>query len=167
MPKIAATLASLLLIASSIGVNIARYPQVGRTLVPAPAEAAGTVNPSPTGDSRSTADESPRVETANTTDPNPVKTATALPTAEEQQRLVKRALPVEPVSAKPAAPVPMETTVPIVDVRPVARTGHQANGSDSPPEDGEVRRLPSVEVTGFRNADSEVIAANYPTTATP
>ena len=32
MPKFAATLASLLLIASSIGVNIARYFQVGRTV---------------------------------------------------------------------------------------------------------------------------------------
>jgi hypothetical protein len=31
VPKFAATLASLLLIASSVGVNIARYPQVGRT----------------------------------------------------------------------------------------------------------------------------------------
>ncbi len=166
MPKIAATMASLLLIASSIGVNIARYPQVGRTLVPAPAEAAGTVNPSPAGDSRSTADESPRVETANTTDPQRVKTATVLPTAEEQ-RLVKQELPAVSVSAKPAAPVPMEAKVPIIDVRPVARTGHQANGSDCPPEDDEVRRLPTVEVTGFSNADSEVTFANYPTTGTP
>ena len=42
MPRLAATLASILLIASSIGVNIVRYPQVGRSIEPSTAGAAET-----------------------------------------------------------------------------------------------------------------------------
>ena len=43
VPKLAATLASLLLIASSIGVNIARYPQVGRIIDAGPPTATAAI----------------------------------------------------------------------------------------------------------------------------
>ena len=123
MPKLAATLASLLLIASSIGVNIARYPQVGRTLDPPSAEIRlRTANPSQTGTVGSMVGETRPVETAATRGLKPGKAEIALPAVDEQQSSVKQEVPAVPVAAKPAPPVQPEPTVPIIDVWPVAES---------------------------------------------
>ena len=150
MPKLAATLASLLLIACSIGVNIARYPQVGRALDPPCAATAEPANLSPA------ASQTPPVETTDKADLTPVKPEVAAPVAEEAKPAAgERESRAVSAAAPSAPPAQTDLTVPIVDVRPMAPAGRQANGGGSPAGDGEVRRLPAVESNGFAAADTD------------
>ena len=84
MPKLAATLASFLLIASSIGVNIARYPQVGRTMDAAAAGAAETASP------LQNAGDIPHVEKADA-DQSPVGQEKAPPAVTEKRQTLPMA----------------------------------------------------------------------------
>ena len=168
MPKLAATLASLLLIASSIGVNIARYPQVGRMAEPGNASAA-----EPAGLPQ-TASQSQPVETADRDMPTakaeagPATEKPRSPAQEPQQRQPFSVVQTE----RPAPPAQADAAVPIIDVRPMVPvanlTGH-TGGSPAPAN--ELRRLPPVETAGTAGTETNslpgVEAAAYPSTSTP
>jgi hypothetical protein len=166
VPRLAATLASLLLIASSIGVNIARYPRVGRTMDATAAGAAETASPS------QTASEAPRVEKPEANQ-LPLRPEVAAPAVREtlpdvasgdphSDRMV--ALAPQPVAAQ------KDTSVPIVDVRPMVSVGDAPTiGMESPVNPSRFQRLPPVESSGQVSFDGGVTddGASYPTTATP
>jgi len=161
VPKLAATLASLLMIASSIGVNIARYPRVGHSIDPqvgrtndhgqadvAPAEPAQAANPEPI-----------------TLPPPPVETAQAVPPTKANESASNG-------EAKQQSGMVTPVTVPIIDVRPMAPAANsQTDSGNSPAADDQVQRLPPVETNGFTMQDAEPASPNdsasYPTTATP
>jgi hypothetical protein len=174
VPKFSATLASLLLIASSIGVNIARYPQVGRTVDAGQrTDAAGTVTPAQTV-------QQPRiVETANL-DSLPAS-ETRIESARSSQ--VAAVAPTEnprgegSFNPKPAVgtalsqPLP---AVPILDVRPmvpIANLPAAAAAADPLAAANQVQRLPPVEPTvsaaGEFQAARPDEAGQYPATSTP
>lgn len=178
MPKLAATLASLILIASSIGVNIARYPNVGRTAEPGSASAVEPAT-SPAPASGCPASESPatsQTQPVDTPDRDmPAAKADAAPATEtpsppaqepqqgEQSPLVQ--------AGRPAADVQADTVVPITDVRPMAPVGNLTGSSGDLPRAGEIRRLPPVDfaastVTDFGPVQSLSTSA-YPRTSTP
>ncbi len=164
VPKFAATLASLLLIASSIGVNIARYPEVGRSVEPAvQTGAAETTNSTPP------AQQSDLGERANP-DSLPRREITAL--APTENRPIGGAL-----DSKAAAGTPrpqLGPAVAILDVQPrvpVAGLPTAGGGAIPPSGDGEVRRLPPIEPSTSTAGDLQdawIDAAEpYPATATP
>jgi hypothetical protein len=93
VPRIAAALASLLLVASSIGVNIARYPTVGQTVGGA-APVALSASTAPTPVAQAVAPARPAATAKPTAPP-------ALP--EKPAVAVVSSPPAKPVSAKPAA----------------------------------------------------------------
>jgi hypothetical protein len=174
VPKFAATLASLLLIASSIGVNIARYPQVGQTMgADERARAAETADFSPA------AQQTNLVETANQdtrqageTGAEPAKPQAAATVAQNEQPRV-----AEPIEKKPAdSPAPSQPgpVVPILDVRPMvpvaSLTGATASQDPRACAD-EVRRLPPVDsrvspITDLQAAETDGSEA-YAATSTP
>ncbi len=172
MPKLASTLASLLLIASSIGVNAVRYPQVGRAIEPHTATAAESAN-SPPAASGQLASQNPPVDTSEAGTPAPTPQTIRMdaeqlpPTAPEfQQSPVFAAAPAE------RAPPPANVTVPIVDVRPMVPVADlTANNGGSAMTVGAVSRLPPVEISGMAASDTDSarpsFASAYPTTATP
>jgi hypothetical protein len=166
VPRLAATLASLLLIASSIGVNITRYPKVGHSIDPAFAGAAETPTVSPS------ASEASRVDKADANQLS-AKPEFAAPTAHETQpRAVNNDSPTDHV----AAVVPQPTTaqadgnVPIVDVRPMVSVGDApSSGTEAPANQNGVQRLPTV-ANGNQfppEPNSADVGESYPTTATP
>ena len=148
VPKYAATLASLLLIAGSIGVNIARYPQVGRT--------ADARQPTDAAQPANAALAAPRlipVETANP-DPLPVRKTEIEPVRHPQGSEIARAenVPVEaPLDPKPATgsahprPVPAVTILDVRPMVPIASLPAVAGVATLPADSDEVRRLPPVE----------------------
>jgi hypothetical protein len=156
----------LLLIASSIGVNIARYPQVGRTAEPAPASAAETASPP------QTAGEVPRAEKQET-DRTPVKPETPASTVREPSPSTANLEPIpNRVVAVDAIPIPAQSTkdVPIIDVRPMVSVGDTpANGAETSAYSSRIQRLPPVENSGLVPLDSGGVGerSNYPTTTTP
>jgi hypothetical protein len=171
MPKFAATLASLLLIASSIGVNIARYPQVGRIVdAGQPTEVVDTARSTPP------AQQSSCVETANV-DPSPTRKSEIEPAKPPQAAAVAPAeppRPSDPVDAKPVAPTPTPQPQPaatILDVRPMVPVASLQAATDPPTGNDEVRRLPPLEPAG--SAIAELRAGqpdeteSYTTTSTP
>jgi hypothetical protein len=166
VPKLAATLASLLLMASSIGVNIARYPQVGRTIHTAQANAAETANP-PQAKGQTLPAETFK------SDYPPAKTEVAADTVEEPRPLTAKSESIpDRTIAQAAAPVQKDIAVPIVDVRPMAPLARpRSNGGDSPAGGDVVRRLPPIEANRLTEADIESactkVGAAYPTTSTP
>ena len=174
VPNFAATLASLLLIASAIGINIARYPQVGRTV-----DAGQRTDAAETPNSTSTAQAADRPEAA---DPN---------------LLPRNEVEIEPQKLRPAAPVVSavhthaekhrnpkakagppcirpELAVAILDVQPIIPISSPQPASDatnSPAVYDEVRRLPPVEQSGSAIAEIQALrldeAQPYTTTSTP
>lgn len=163
MPKFAATLASLLLIASSIGVNIARYPQVGRSVEPAEqVGAAETANSTPVSQ------QSDLVETAN---PDALPGRRATEPAQPSQ-----AVPVAPLASPPVegAPRAQGPAVAILDVRamvPVAGLPAVGGTASPPTAFDEVRRLPPIELSASAASDLQETRPNlaepYPATSTP
>jgi hypothetical protein len=167
VPKLAATLASLLLIASSIGVNIARYPQVGRMIDPGQAEVA---------ESASTVVETSSVPAAEAAHvgPAPARPGTNSPPQVSQDMGTSTSAPSERKIAEPTSSTPLpqaEVAIPIVDVRPmVPVAGLQAGGDDIPSRNA-IRRLPPVENSDSVKAETDGNLTNsgiaYPTTSTP
>jgi hypothetical protein len=164
VPKLAATLASLLLIASSIGVNIARYPQVGRLADPGTAAAAEPENSPPPAIGRPASQTPPAGAESGTrvAEEWPPRPADHLPPA---------GFPTIQ-TAQPAPPVQPEVAVPIVDVRPMvpvanlaADRGNFATGAN------DFLRLPPVEFNGAAMRDlgsaQTLDASAYPSTSTP
>ena len=166
MPKLAATLASLLLIASSIGVNIARYPQVGRAIDPSQAAAAEAASAAPAAQSSSgetaSADALPAKADGRTAEaPRPVDAA---------RELVQTQRATEKSPAPP--PLPASTDVPIIDVRPMLPAASEPPGEDhSATATDELRRLPPVEDNALAVVNTEPdttdIGTAYPATSTP
>ena len=167
VPRLAATLAAILLIASSIGINVARYPRVGRTIDPAPAAAAESASPS------QTADEAPRAEKRVDRDESPVRPQVADPAAREARPVVADGEPTADrmVAVTPQTmPAQIDKSVPIVDVRPmVSASDTQTSCTDSPANAKRFQRLPPVESNGQFSLESGVAddGAGYPATATP
>ena len=164
MPRLAATLASLLLIASSIGVNIARYPSVGRPLDP---PSAGTVEAASPPQTASTA---PAAEKADI-DQSPGKPNTPA-TREARPNVANNDLPSDRMVAVAPLPPAAQTdgNVPIVDVRPMVSGGDtQANVTETSMNRSRVQRLPAVDSgSQFQlEADSAVDGKGYSTTSTP
>jgi len=174
MPKFAATLASLLLIASSIGINIARYPQVGRTIdvkqrtdadepadsAPATLQSSGveTVNP-----------DSLRANAAEIQPARPSQIATAAPT--ETARTEEPCVPKPPASGgqlKSDPPLPILGVRPMV---PIASLEAMRSSADPPDGNNELRRLPPVEpgviATPELQATGTGETIQYPATSTP
>ena len=181
VPKFAATMASLLLIASAIGVNIARYPivwqMVGRlddpqqavvssqpatqtvapTTPPAPAEAIAMPTPSPT----------------------PEKSAQTVGFTQTVATTPVPSLPVKPT--EPAAPAGLnsdvgtnngEPTGHIVGVRPMTPVVPADTASMSTASDTGVRRLPPADqvtatATDLMSSADDDAPASYPSTVTP
>jgi len=174
MPKFAATLASLLLIASSIGVNIARYPQVGR-----PVDTRQRTDSAESADSAPAAQQLSRVETSNPaslsaseTEIQPAKSPQSAVVAPTEIARVEEHGDSRPAtSTPPSLPAP---PLPILDVRPmvpVTNLRATADAADSPTGYDEVRRLPPVErgipaVADLQTAGTDAAAA-YPATSTP
>ena len=172
MPKFAATLASLLLITSSIGVNIARYPKVGRTL-----EAEQRTDAAELANSMPSAPQSSQVETAHP-DSLPARDIEVQPETSTQVTAVARAeiaRTEEHDNTKPAADAAHSMPVsplPILDVRPLVPVATmRAAAADITPGYDEVRRLPPVESGVPPVADSLAAGSYesqpYPTTSTP
>ena len=174
MPKFAATLASLLLIASSIGINIARYPQVGRTI-----DAGQRIDMAQAENSALNAQPSSRLETANPdsllaskTDIQPENSPQIATAAPAEIARVK-----EPDYLKPPAVTGQsqpEPLLPILNVRPmVPATTLQETGASANPPVGpdEVRRLPPVDPGLSAVADLQATASDevvqYPASSTP
>lgn len=173
MPKFSATLASLLLIASSIGVNIARYPQVGRTVdTGQQTDTAGTANSAP-------AAQQPGVDQTAHPDSLPAR-ETGIEPAKSRQ--VAAVTPPESTHGRgsfdsgPAAgtarPLP-EPAVTILDMRPMVPVAslRAAGGTANPPAGyDEVQRLPPVEpraAVAETQATGPDAAQPYETTSTP
>ncbi len=166
MPKLAATLASLLLIASSIGVNIARYPEVGRLADPRTVAAA-----EPANWPQATSQPAP-AETANA-DHQPPRTESAAQVAEQSPLAQQQPPGTFPTihTERPVLLAQPDVAVPIVDVRPmVPVTNLTANERPAPTANG-VRRLPpvySAEATAVEFGSTRGIDASaYPATSTP
>jgi len=174
MPRFAATLASLLLIASSIGINIARYPQVGRTI-----DAGLRFDMAQAENSALNAQPSSRLETANPdsqlaskTDSQPEKSpqiATTAPT--ELVRDKELGEPKPPAVTGHSQPEPL---LPILNVRPMvpAATLQETGAAANPPlGSDEVRRLPPVDPGLPAVADLQATASDegvqYPASSTP
>lgn len=171
MPKFASTLASLLLIASSIGVNIARYPQVGRTVGSVP-----PADPAKSADSVPGANPADGIKAANpdssSADPiacEPAKPSQAIADARAGGA---KAIDLPPVASQALSGA--QAVVPIVDVRPmlpVARLQAATSTAISPAGYDEVQRLPavdpSVSATRVVQSTGSDDAKLYPTTATP
>ncbi len=174
MPKFAATLASLLLIASSIGVNIARYPQVGRTLNAGQRSDAAELANSATVAQHSgpVATVNPDSLPAHKTEIEPAKSLHVAAAARLEKACVETPCDSElaPVANRPQ-PVP---ALPIVDVRPMVPVAGlpTATGEANPPAGrDEVRRLPPVEPSASAVADVSAAepdeAQPYTATSTP
>ncbi len=162
VPKLAATLASLLLIASSIGVNIARYPQVGRIIDAGPPTATAAIANSEPARSPQIAVITPaeNARVGGPFDPTPA------------------AGPAEAAGAAPSTLGPgresrTETAVTILDVRPMVPVAGVQSAGASDPTAGpdEVRRLPPVEPSVPAVDDLQAAGPDetgqYPATATP
>ncbi len=173
MPKFAATLASLLLIASAIGINIARYPQVGRTVD----TGQRTDSAEPTK-SAPVAEEPSRVEMANpdSLTASNIKIEPAKPPQVVAVVPPKTARVEESVSPKPAADVARlkpEPVVSILDVRPMVPVARlrTTGEADPPPGSDEVRRLPPVEPSGSAVPEIQATGSDnalpYIATSTP
>jgi hypothetical protein len=163
MPRFAAILASLLLIASSIGVNIARYPMVGAMVEGLEDMQASRSVAAP-----------PAPETTETT----AAVAGGQCPPSDRQRPAQTDLRPEPqAQADLSDQRPERQAQP--DLRPgplvpvIVSSWEKEKG---PPElcaaDGEVRRLPPVDrmvpvSTVPGGASLDLATANYPRTATP
>ena len=179
MPKFAATLASLLLIASSVGVNIARYPQVGQNIT-----SSRTVDVPATPNSRPAANQPDLVETAG---------SSSLPASKPQDEPAKPPQAAAVTSAKKVASgsghiiahsdsklkvavnrPPLQLTIEILDVQPMVPLTSQptlANAASPPARLDEVNRLPPVAkappVIDELQAMAGDAAEQYPATSTP
>jgi hypothetical protein len=164
VPKFAATLASLLLIASSIGVNIARYPQVGPTAANEPpinAIANGSNDPGEAGLTQSTT----AVDLASSPEAK-----NRSPLTKSGAELPERRPPVAVANRADVPPPPQGREVPILDVRPLVPVGRKQT-TGSPAEFSELHRLPAVDPAisaCAENAATGIDAnATYPATITP
>jgi len=164
LPKFAATLASLLLIASSIGVNIARYPQVGRTI-----NAGQRTDVAEPIKSAPAAEESSRVETANQDslaankiEIEPAKSPQVAAVAPLEPARVEEFSAPQPAAGNPHSP--SGSNVPILDVRPMVPVASlRAAGESEPPgSSDEVRRLPPVEPSVFAVDESQAAGSGDP-----
>jgi hypothetical protein len=158
--------------ASSIGVNIARYPQVGRT--------DESAEPTPTAEAVNSAPAAPQtggVENANPESLSAREIASGPAKSSQSAALV----PVEnpPVAssrdstaAGTVRPLP-DSTVAIVDVQPMIPIAGPTptDGIGEPPAGyNEVQRLPPVDPSASAAADLQatpVAVAPYPATSTP
>ncbi len=179
MPKFAATLASLLLIASSIGVNIARYPQVGRTVdPPQPSDATQSTNPA-AANRASAAQSSSLAERANP-DSLPASDrefeAAKSPEAGAGDSLGNAQIqqPRDSRLGPGTAPARPQLAAAILDVRPmvpVASLPAARGPADLPAGNDEVRRLPPVQPNVSAIADPQAAgpdeARPYAATSTP
>ena len=174
MSKLPATLASLLLIASSIGVNIARYPQVGRAIDAGQrSDSVESTDPGPTAQQSNLAEKvNPDSAAASETKIEPAKTSQAgtVPPAENKADVNH----CNPQSSAGESSSRIESNVAIVDVRPmvpVANLPSAANSTDAPLSYDEVRRLPPVEPDAPVVPDAQGagtgVTERYPVTATP
>jgi hypothetical protein len=170
VPKLAATLASLLLIASSIGVNIARYPQVGRTADVEPLSQETAVT-QPVAKQPAASQPSVDREAVNGGQPR----ATVLP--ENLPQVAAASPKAEPDVETPAAQSPAiaagivpQREVPILEVRPMVPVVRLQETGTSADFYG-LLRLPPVDPHLFAGAESapEVpdASGHYPATATP
>jgi len=173
LPKLVATLASLLLIASAIGTNIARYPQVGRTLETGPrTDSAEPAKPAP--------EESSRVEIANPDslaaskfEVEPAKPPQVVAVAPPKTARVEETVVPKPAPAADADRLKPESVVSILDVRPIVPVaGLRATGETDPlPGSEEMRRLPPVEPSGPAVAEIQTAGSHdalpYVATSTP
>jgi hypothetical protein len=157
-----------LLIISSIGVNIARYPQVGRAIEPA----AGATDTAGSSQSASTAQSIEKLGA----DQLPIKPeVTAAATNEKRPEVsageprADRVAPTAPQQTRPT-PNQVEKGVPIVDVQPIMPArDNQPGNSESPSGRDQVQRLPPIESrdqAAFENGTA-VDGINYSSTATP
>jgi hypothetical protein len=174
VPKFAATLASLLLIASSIGINIARYPQVGRTIdAEHRADVAQPSNSAPTAQQPSIVESpNPNSPQASEAEIGPAKSSQVAAVAPVESPHFE-----EPLIPKPAAsPIRSQPqpAVPILDARPmipVARLRKLAGEADPPAGYDEVLRLPPVEPNVSPLAEPQSAGPDengpYPATSTP
>ncbi len=171
MPKIAATLASLLLIASSIGVNIARYPQVGRAVDAAQRSDATEMENSARKSQPSGLVEGARPDCLPANEPqvDPPRPPQAGAAGPAEIAGVQ-----QPNDSKPAVGSQPQPAATILDVRPMVPVASlQAVAGQAEPlvDHAEVRRLPPVEPGGAVVADLQAgggdEAAPYPATVTP
>lgn len=168
MPKLAATLASLLLITCSIGVNIARYPQVGR-----PVEAGRPADAAQSADSALIRQQSTLVETANP-DLSPPRETGIEPTKSPQVAKVTRTENTRVEKHRDPKPAigtarPVQA-VAILNVRPMVPIASLPTANSGAASD-EVRRLPPVQsgvsaVTEIQSAAADG-AQSYAATTTP
>ena len=174
VPRLAATLASLLLIASSIGVNIARYPQVGQTAdTGQPADAAQPAPPVPAAQPASLVERTnPDPLPARETKIEPAKSPVLPAVAPAKNTHV--AAPVDPHPAAKMAPAQPEPVVTILNVRPlvpIASLPIATGGAEPLAGSDEVRRLPPVKpgVSAIPEipAGGSDGARPYPATGTP
>ena len=175
MSKLAATLASLLLIASSIGVNIARYPQVGRALDTGQRTAeAENANPAPAAQpsglvGTANPDALPARETRNEPAKLPQVTATApVETAHAQERIDPKPADDDTARSQPQPAVPILNARPLV---PIAGLQAAAGATDLSAGSDQVQRLPPVEASVSAISELETAgpdeAQSYTSTSTP
>lgn len=175
VPKLAATLASLLLISSSIGVNIARYPQVGRMADPnerIDTTATAKVSPDSPPAQQASRDEtaSPDSSLARETQIEPARS----PQVAAPAKNTKVEARIDPHAESATAGLQRPPAVPILGVQPmvpIASLRPAGTVADAPASYDDVRRLPPVDSSGLTVADSETAEFGetlpYPATVTP
>jgi hypothetical protein len=161
--KFAATLASLLLIASSIGVNIARYPKVGMAEVgmldgqPPQTNSAPTLNPV----SPAQPESAPQVAR---------EVASPVPAAAQPEDSHGADLPSSSPNPTFASVPPRHSEVPILDVRPLVPVVRMESAAGPSGGYEGLQRLPPVDPNAPAIAESTAGPAEcapYPTTSTP
>ena len=175
MPKVAATLASLLLIASSIGVNIARYPQVGRTVDAGQRpDAVETANSAPAQQQANVVEPaSPNPQLTSKAEIEPAQPAQAAAVAVAENLRAEESNTSQPIAD--SAQLKSAGLVPILGVRPMAPIVGTQPALDSPgmPEDVDaVRRLPPIDpnvptAADYQAVETEKATTAYPATSTP
>jgi hypothetical protein len=169
VPKLAATLASLLLIASSIGVNIARYPQVGMAV-----DSGAAVQSAEVLNSASAAQQSSPAESSGPASSKPDavgkdQAESPKPCAGAAEEILHKEPRTEPTAS---ATAPSDPAISIVNLRPmVPVSSSRAGAADPPAIEDEVRRLPPVELSASSIASQAASdpgeGARYPATSTP
>ena len=174
VPKFAATLASLLLIASSIGVNIARYPQVGRTVDAGQrTDAPETTSPAPAAQQASPVETiHPDSLPARETEIEPAKSPQVAEVAPAEKPRVEEPLdPKPPAGAARPQPAPAATILDVRPMVPVAGLGTVAGTADPPAGYDDLQRLPPVEPTVSAVTELQALgpdeAQPYTATSTP
>lgn len=174
VPRIAATLASLLLIVSSIGVNIARYPIVSQMVggldhpssPVAKADSPGEVAPAPQQPAKKAITAAKPAVPAEHRRSKKMPQASVSPTAKAP---IAAATVVDVSPAAAATPAPMGRILDVGPLVPVVQAGQPAEPARIAQVDDEVRRLPAVDpvVPATQPMAGEGPRQSYLMTATP